>query len=126
MDLGWCDVCLRVASAKASRAFYEKIGFVLVEGDDEEGWAVVTNGGQRLGLYEARHMGDDAVTLNFRGGNVPQIVRELEKNGIKFHDDSRQHKSEWSRTLRDPDGYNLFFDTAEGEGARKKQVATED
>lgn len=115
MDLGWCDVCLRVASAKASREFYEKLGFRRVEGEDSEGWAVVTNGDQRLGLYEAKHMGADAVTINFRGGNVPEICRALEAQGIVFADDSSQHKHEWSRTLRDPDGYNIFFDTAPGE-----------
>jgi hypothetical protein len=37
MELGWCDVCLKVASTKLSREFYEKMGFRRVEGEDSEG-----------------------------------------------------------------------------------------
>jgi hypothetical protein len=51
---------------------------------------------------------------------VPAIVSALEERGVMFSDDSRQRKSEWSRTLRDPDGFNLFFDAAPGEGVRPK------
>ena len=33
MDLGWCDVCLNVQDVAVTRAFYEKLGFRVVDGD---------------------------------------------------------------------------------------------
>jgi catechol 2,3-dioxygenase-like lactoylglutathione lyase family enzyme len=119
MELGWCDVCLKVASAKLSREFYEKMGFRRVEGEDSEGWAVVTNGEVRLGLYEAQHMGKDSVTLNFRGGNVPGIREKLEAKGLVFEALPSSMNPSNSAIVRDPDGYSVFFDTAPGE--RKKE-----
>jgi len=116
MDLGWCDVCLKVASAKASREFYELLGFRRVEGKDEEGWAVITNDDLRLGLYEQQHAGEDTLTLNFRGGDVQANCEELKAKGLSFEMGPKEGKSGgWSATLRDPDGYNVFFDTAPGE-----------
>jgi catechol 2,3-dioxygenase-like lactoylglutathione lyase family enzyme len=120
MNIGWCDVCLRVKSARESREFYEKLGFRRVEGDDEQGWAVVTNGEQRLGLYEAPHMGDNAMSLNFRGADVPLVCSLLAEKGMAFEKDPAQGKGGgWSASLRDPDGFLIFFDTAPGETKRE-------
>ena len=33
MELGWCDVCLPVGDVTASRDFYAKLGFRVVEGN---------------------------------------------------------------------------------------------
>jgi lactoylglutathione lyase len=116
MDLGWCDVCLTVSSAGQSRQFYEGLGFRRVEGDDADGWAVVTNGEVRLGLYEKAHMGEDRFSLNFRGGDVQAIAGELQAKGYVFASGPDQTKSgACSARLRDPDDHLLFFDTAPGE-----------
>lgn len=86
MNIGWCDVCLNVKSAAASREFYGFLGFRKVEGDDAEGWAVITNDDLRLGLFESRYMDDHPVTLNFRGGDVFDIARSLGCEPIIFQD----------------------------------------
>ena len=120
MDLGWCDVCLKVASAKTSREFYKHLGFRTVEGKDEEGWAVVTNDDVRLGLYEPQHCGEGTLTLNFRGGDVKANSEALKAKGLSFEMGPKEGKSGgWSAILRDPDGYSVFLDTAPGE---KKKV----
>lgn len=116
MDLGWFDVCLKVKSAKTSREFYEKLGFHQVEGKDEEGWAVVTNGEARLGLYEEQHVGKDALTLNFRGGDVMANAKALQEKGLEFEMGPKEgKKGGGSAILRDPDGFSIFLDTAPGE-----------
>jgi lactoylglutathione lyase len=124
MELGWCDVCLRVASAKASRDFYAGLGFWRVEGSDEDGWAVITNGDARVGLYERAHMGEDAISLNFRGGNIPVITGNLHDQGYRFEKaPTAGANGAGSATLRDPDGYAIFFDTAPNEVKRTEPVA---
>jgi hypothetical protein len=82
MNLGRLDHCLRVASAARSRAFYERLGFVVVEGDTVEGWLVMASGTARLGLFEPRYMGDDVFSLNFRGGDIPRLVDALAAQGV--------------------------------------------
>ena len=114
--LGWSDVCLRVVGVRASREFYEKLGFRRVEGVDEEGWAVMTNGDVRLGLYEKQHMGDDAMSLNFRGGDVVANAELLSSRGLTIEKGPVQgSRGGWSAWLRDPDGNTIFLDTEPGE-----------
>ena len=116
MKLGWFDVCLKVKSAKKSREFYAKLGFHKVEGKDEEGWAVVTNGEARLGLYEEQHVGKDALTLNFRGGDVMANAKALQEKGLEFEMGPKEIEGGGGTAiLRDPDGYSIFLDTAPGE-----------
>lgn len=116
MDLGWCDFCLRVSSARASREFYEKLGFHRVEGNDDEGWAVMTNGDARLGLYESAHMGGSPFSLNFRGGDVRANADALVSRGLTLERGPVEGAGGgWSAWLRDPDGHEIFLDTAPGE-----------
>ena len=119
MDLGWCDICLRVRDVRKSRTFYEGLGFKRVEGKDTEGWAVVVNEAVRLGLYEPKHVGDHPVTINFRGGDVLAIAKELEGRGYEFEEPAKASpEGGGSALLRDPDGYGVFFDTAPGESRK--------
>lgn len=124
MNLGWCDVCLRVSKAAASREFYGSLGFYKVEGDDQEGWAVVTNGTLRLGLFEAQFM-SDAISLNFRGGNISAICDELRGKGIAFSKEPKLIEGGGSASIRDPDGYSIFFDTAPGETMSQEPCSNE-
>ena len=70
----------------------------------------------RLGLYEKQHVGDEAVTINFRGGDVKANADELAQRGLVIESGPTQGQSGgWSATLRDPDGYCIFLDTAPNE-----------
>lgn len=116
MDLGWLDVCLRVQDVRISRPFYEKLGFVRVEGEDLEGWAVMVSGEARIGLFEARYMGERNFTLNFRGGDIRAIAEVLAAQGLAFtKDPSFGAEGGGSATLVDPDRHEIFFDAAPGE-----------
>jgi catechol 2,3-dioxygenase-like lactoylglutathione lyase family enzyme len=115
VDIGWLDICLRVSDVRTSRAFYESLGFRKVEGSDDEGWAVVVSGESRIGLYEAKHMGADAYSLNFRGGDVEGVAAHLEAAGHEPVSRNIPGDGSGSATFRDPDGHVLFFDRAPGE-----------
>ena len=116
MNLGWCDVCLRVGSVETTSAFYQGLGFRVVEGNLEEGWAVVTNDEIRLGLFEQQFMDDDSMSLNFRGGDIPKIAKQLISTGITFEKEPTQGQSGgWSAKFRDPDGRLIFLDSEPGE-----------
>lgn len=115
MELGWLDVCLRVADVEVSRPFYEGLCFHRVEGDDAEGWAIMVQGESRVGLFEARYM-DDPFTLNFRGGDIPRVTEELKVKGYVFAKETAiGEQGGGSARLRDPDGHPIFLDCAPGE-----------
>ena len=114
MDMGWCDVCLRVSKADISRRFYADFGFWRVEGSDDEGWAVMTNGDLRLGLFEPQFMSTE-ISLNFRGGNVASVCDELKAKGHSFAKEPRFVKGGGSASMMDPDGHAIFIDSLPGE-----------
>ncbi|HKZ60517.1 MAG TPA: VOC family protein [Candidatus Thermoplasmatota archaeon] len=119
-DLGRLDICLDVTSLARSAAFYEALGFREVEGNRSEGWAVLARGGVRVGLF---HGFIKSNVLNFRGGDVPAIVRALERAKVepyevKFVD----RKGAGRASVRDPDGNVIFFDTTPKERAARKRL----
>ncbi|MHA2365503.1 MAG: VOC family protein [Candidatus Hodarchaeales archaeon] len=107
--LGRFDLCLNIKDIHKSVDFYKKLGLLEVEGNIDEGWMVLANGNLRLALYQG-HIKE--VTLNFRGGNVMEISKKLKDQGFEFHKEPVQNKEgSASATLKDPDGYVIFFDT---------------
>ena len=123
MELGWLDVCLRVANVATSRAFYEGLGFRRVEGDDAEGWAVVVHGAARIGLFEPRYMSEAGLSLNFRGGDVRAIWTALSASGYRFEKDlAGELDGGASATLKDPDGHAIFFELDARRDAVKTRV----
>src|SRR5262245_44979519 len=52
MRLGNFSVSLAVKDIAASRAFYEKLGFVVVGGDQAQRWLVLQNDTSRIGLFQ--------------------------------------------------------------------------
>ena len=114
MDLGWCDFCLRVSNTSKSRQFYGDLGFWRVEGSDEEGWAVVTNGNVRLGLFETQFMSSD-FSLNFRGGDITEICGVIGSKGHAFSKEPKLINGGGTASLVDPDGHHIFIDTLPGE-----------
>lgn len=116
MNLGWLDVCLGVRNVAVSRAFYEGLGFRRVEGEDEEGWAVMVLAESRISLFGAQFLDSGSVTLNFRGGHIAEIVAALSSRGPRFEKQPQCNPDgSGSATIFDPDGFRIFFDSAPGE-----------
>jgi len=52
MKLGAFSVSLAVKDIRASKAFYEKLGFGAVHGDLEQNWIILQNGTTTIGLFQ--------------------------------------------------------------------------
>jgi catechol 2,3-dioxygenase-like lactoylglutathione lyase family enzyme len=121
-DLGALDVCLKVKDLGVSVEFYGNLGFRQAEGERSKGWSVQERNGVRIGLFAGFI---ESNTLNFRGGDVGEIVRELERRGMKpYGVRLLNEKGIGNAHLKDPDGNLIFFDsTPEERDRRKAQMA---
>lgn len=81
MKLGNFSVSLTVKDIAASRAFYEKLGFVMVSGDQSKNWVVMQNDNARIGLFQGMFPRN---TLTFNPG------WDGEKNTLAEFDDVRE------------------------------------
>lgn len=52
MQLGNFSISLAVKDIAASRAFYEKLGFKMVSGDQSKNWVVLQNETTKIGLFQ--------------------------------------------------------------------------
>ena len=102
--LGWLHYCLNVADIEKSCDFYEKIGFVQVDGDRSQGWAIMHNAGTELALYSG-HGEEGATTLNFRGANIDELAARVRELGFAFHTEPKTNgQGSGSFMLDDPAG----------------------
>ena len=53
MQLGAFSISLSVKDIAASRAFYEKFGFEVLGGNQDENWLILKNGEAVIGLFQA-------------------------------------------------------------------------
>jgi catechol 2,3-dioxygenase-like lactoylglutathione lyase family enzyme len=65
MKLGNFSVSLAVKDIAASRAFYEKLGFQVVAGDQAKNWLMLQNDTNSIGLFQGMF---DRNTLTFNPG----------------------------------------------------------
>jgi len=114
-DLGTCTVCFNVRDVRRSSEFYAKLGFRVTAGDLAENWLVMEHGNLRLGLFQG-HI--ESNLLNFRGGDVFAIARQLEAQGLKLRTPAQvEPDSSAGATIADPDGNLIYFNTAPDEQA---------
>jgi catechol 2,3-dioxygenase-like lactoylglutathione lyase family enzyme len=52
MELGAFSISLAVKDIKASKAFYEKLGFKVFMGDISQSWLILMNGEHVIGLFQ--------------------------------------------------------------------------
>jgi predicted lactoylglutathione lyase len=120
MRLGNFSVSLAVKDIAASRAFYEKLGFTVVSGDQSKNWIVLQNENTKIGLFQGmfpRNM------LTFNPGwdssknTLPDFedVRDLQKT-LKARGLAPNPAADESTTgpaylmLTDPDGNPILID----------------
>ncbi len=120
LRLGKFSISLTVKDIAASRAFYEKLGFKVVSGEQAKKWLVLQNETATIGLFQGMleknsllfNPGWDqkrATLPNFE--DVRDIQKALKKRGLTFTttaDESTTGPASFS--LLDPDGNPIFID----------------
>ncbi len=120
MKLGNFSVSLTVKDIAASRAFYEKLGFTVVSGDQSKNWIVLKNEETKIGLFQGMF---ERNMLTFNPGwdsnkaTLPDFedVRDLQKT-LKARGLTPNPAADESTTgpaylmLTDPDGNPILID----------------
>jgi len=120
MNLGAFSVSLNVKDIKASKEFYEKLGFESMGGDADQGWLILKNGEHIIGLFQGMF---DKNILTFNPGwnqsaenlssftDVRDLRDELKRRGIDIiKDQISRPDGPGSIVLEDPDGNPILID----------------
>ena len=120
MGLGAFSISLSVKDIKASKDFYEKLGFSVFGGDIDQNWLIMQNDDCTIGLFQGMF---EKNTLTFNPGwnckaeeidsftDVRCIQNELSDKGIIIIGDANTTTSgPASFVVEDPDGNPILFD----------------
>lgn len=120
MKLGAFSISLTVKDLKASKDFYEKLGFTQFGGDMEKNYLIMKNGNSLVGLFQGMFTHN---ILTFNPGwdenanpiaefdDVREIQKSLKANGIKLENEADEKSSgPASCVFFDPDGNTILID----------------
>ena len=120
MELGAFSISLAVKDIEASRAFYEKFGFMAFHGDITQNWLIMKNGDHVIGLFQGMFE-KNIMTFNPGWDSSAQKldtftdVRDLQRQ-LKAQSVELMSKADESTTgpasfiTEDPDGNPILFD----------------
>ena len=121
MELGNFSVSLAVKDIKASRLFYEKLGFSVFTGVESQGWLIMKNGATTIiGLFQGMF---DKNILTFNPGwdsdaqrlteftDVRELQRQLKGRGVNLISEADESSTgPASFMIVDPDGNTILID----------------
>jgi predicted lactoylglutathione lyase len=120
MELGNFSISLAVKDIKASKAFYEKLGFKVFMGDVSQKWLILKNGATVIGLFQGMF---ERNSLTFNPGwdsngqtlnaftDVRQLQSQLKAQGIEFVSEADESTTgPASFMVMDPDGNPILVD----------------
>ena len=120
MQLGNFSVSLAVKDIERSRAFYEKLGFSVWGGAQEQNWLILKNGSAVIGLFQGMF---EHNLLTFNPGwdsdakqlpeftDVRDLQRSLKAQGIQLVSEADEASSgPASFMVEDPDGNQILVD----------------
>jgi len=120
MNLGAFSVSLAVKDIEASKAFYQKLGFAVVGGDQSQGWLILRNAGHTIGLFQGMF---DKNILTFNPGwddearpvgsftDVRELQKRLKAAGVALITECDESSTgPASFTALDPDGNPILVD----------------
>lgn len=107
MDLGGFSISLAVKDLKASREFYQKLGFEVIGGDGEH-WQILKSESAKIGLFQGMF---DKNILTWNTTDVRSIQKKLREEGIELIETADESTTGPAHmTLEDPDGNPILFD----------------
>ena len=85
MNLGNFSISLAVKDLKRSREFYQKLGFDIVGGKEEEKWLILKNSNSTIGLFQDMFP-KNILTFNPNVGDtdVREMQSILKEGGIQI------------------------------------------
>lgn len=120
MELGAFSISLAVKDIAASRAFYEKLGFGVFGGNQEQRWLIMKSGTTLVGLFQGMF---DKNLLTFNPGwdsdaklvagftDVREIQKHLKSGGIAVIEAvDETGKGPGHLVVEDPDGNRILID----------------
>lgn len=120
MDLGAFSVSLAVKDIAASKAFYEKIGFTVFGGNQEQNWLIMKNGDHVIGLFQGMFPNN---ILTFNPGwsqnaetlpeytDIRELQRVLKAAGVAMITEADETTTgPASFMIADPDGNTILVD----------------
>ncbi len=120
MELGAFSISLAVQDIKASRAFYEKLGFKDFGGDITQNWLILKNGECVIGLFQGMF---DKNMLTFNPGwdgnaqkldtftDVRELQKQLKAQGVEFMTEADENTTgPASFVVMDPDDNPILVD----------------
>jgi len=120
MELGAFSISLAVKDIVASRAFYERFGFSVFAGHQDQNWLILKNGDAVIGLFQGMF---DKNILTFNPGwdsaaqrlssftDVRDLQRQLKAEGIQPVQEADENTTgPASFVAVDPDGNPILFD----------------
>ena len=120
MELGAFSISLAVSDIRASRAFYEKLGFEVFGGDVSQNWLILKNGHHVIGLFQGMF---EKNTLTFNPGwdsnarklddfmDIRDLQRHLKRQGVEFLSEADESTTgPASFVIVDPDGNPILVD----------------
>lgn len=120
MKLGAFSVSLSVKDIKASKAFYEKLGFTIFGGDINQNWLILKNEHTVIGLFQGMF---EKNIMTFNPGwdqsanklesftDVRELQKALKDNGVKLETEADENSTgPASFVLVDPDGNAILVD----------------
>jgi len=109
MDLGEFSISLTVKKIKKSKKFYQKFGFKVIDGSEDEKWLIMQNGKSIIGLFQ--DMFDMNIIKFHPPKDVPALQKNLKSKGIKILKETDETKTgPGSFALEDPDGNMILVD----------------
>ena len=120
MKLGAFSISLNVKDLKASKEFYEKLGFDVLGGNMEQNYLIMKNDKALIGLFQGMFQGN---ILTFNPGwdenasnleafdDIREIQKQIKNSGLSLlseADESTQGPA--SLMLSDPDGNMILID----------------
>ncbi|MBV5312086.1 MAG: VOC family protein [Prolixibacteraceae bacterium] len=120
MKLGAFSVSLSVKNIKASKQFYENLGFTVFAGGLEMNYLIMKNGNSLIGLFQGMFPNniltfnpgwDENANLLESFDDIRVIQSQLKKNGLKLENEIEEGTSgPASFVVIDPDGNAVLFD----------------
>ncbi|MFO1392930.1 MAG: VOC family protein [Steroidobacteraceae bacterium] len=120
MQLGAFSISLAVKDIAASRAFYEKLGFTVFGGNQEQRWLIMKSGTTVVGLFQGMF---EKNMLTFNPGwnseaqtlteydDVRTIQKSLKGQGVRLDQEADEATAGPAHiSLTDPDGNPILID----------------